>query len=130
MNTTNIYLSRLEELLKVVEAIPPEKLQLWIYWNPYNQCGCVIGHAANHPPFNEQGFVLGGYSENVPMYKGYKCYEAAVEFFGLKDSEEDIDLADLFPVPSHKAKEIVLDRVKRLIETNQKLAEGNNEQET
>ena len=83
------YIERLEQVVRVLVELPPEKkfdLQLWMRCGT---TGCAIGWAASDPWFNRRGLKLESY---VPMFqqRGKPTlweYNAIKAFFDLSGAE-------------------------------------------
>ena len=81
------HLERLKEWAKLMRSVPKDRLDMKTW-----TCGteaCAAGHAAQHPPFMEEGFSLAREHPyaGAPSYKAYRNYHAIEEFFGLSTSE-------------------------------------------
>lgn len=103
--------ARLLRLAEHLSTVKPADFNLNIWLSTKSGCcstvGCAIGHAANIPEFQEEGFYLAiKGTAMIPTYRGERDWAAVCEFFQINQDEADFlfksrsyeDLNDTHPL--------------------------------
>ncbi len=76
---SNQSIERIENLIRVVSAVPDDKFDICRWYNPMTGCGCAIGHAAQDAYFIARRFSLDYSSQDVMAQIG--------AYFGISDRQ-------------------------------------------
>lgn len=103
---TSMTIERLEQVVRVLKELSPEKKFSLHYWI-LNSCACAIGHAASDSWFNRRGLriVKNGYGY-WPEYKRFGGFEAAKAFFGL-DAADIEQLFNDYPARARSRRHVI-----------------------
>lgn len=113
-----MYVERLKQLRRVIEAVPEDRLDMSVWCNPYHACGtsyCAGGWAAVDPWFRENTeigsiFVVDEQNrvEHVP---DGRTFEKLASLFDIDEDDAD----ELFDGPDDVTKRDVINNIDRLI---------------
>lgn len=96
LDTSEIYLERWRQLIRVLEGVPEQKLNMGTWCDDEAECGtvaCAAGWAGMDPWFVERGFRTSLKGNGVALYVGNSAwrmdYDACRDFFGADDDEAE-----------------------------------------